>query len=878
MERARWLCAVLWGVFGVYLCARAATAQIIDVEIPSTSTGYATGTLAVRLFCPSPGEARYPGGAPVIIWGPGGFESKELRNELPPGARDLILITFLFPGSADPAAGAHSDGFYDYRGLNCIQALRDVILYAAGQLTDDQGHTIDDVAPVNVLHNNIGLIGVSNGGNTIVAAAALYGNQLAGYLRYIIQWETPVSSQVATRDFGRVWLKPSAQQGDYFNPRYLGYGAMVLAADYSDLAYNPSEPFYKIFHDGNADGQYNTIALPVSGLQTPDLNLDGILQPTEDFPLDGYPHPDGVRTVYSRPVTQALASNNVFGGPWPPDVATPAVANTYWDIREAVRLYDEATSRIPSLEAMILAGVRDHVQSAPFKPHIRQALEGWRNNGAWVQLNPSPTYLIEADPILAGRSDLPDNVPNTLPGDWTRISPHCVPKDINSSIYQLASIRQMADRVEGVLRPAPAGADLITFVNSAGVGRIAVRIEVPERPRYPEGAPIVVEVSTWFVNIIDFHRVNETTRIGAITISYLWPEGVDRDSGARSEGVYDYGGPDSLAVLRDVIRFASGQIPDVDGRTIEDLVAVTALTENVGLFASSHSGVVATNVLAHHGGEMPLVKYLVGRENPTRDEMYPLELGHFDNQGAPVYNPFYNEDDYSSTEVTVDYSTVGWYTGDAHPDRPFFAGYDSLSTHILHPEICPKMWGKRYYSHAITQALLDNGALTTASWPADLASSTETLAHWPYRTTVHNYPLLTGSAPNLKVMLVFGKKDHVQAAVTKPHIHQAWDGFTSAAGIWVRVNPDRAYCHSVNPFYGNDFPDNDAESEPDDWHDIIDWGFPVSAGVREDVWLAAVAEMADRVHENNWDANLDAVFYPVLSPPPAAVSPAWMLY
>ncbi|KPL12093.1 hypothetical protein AMJ85_02060 [candidate division BRC1 bacterium SM23_51] len=373
-------------------------------------------------------------------------------------------------------------------------------------------------------------------------------------------------------------------------------------------------------------------------MQTPDLNLDGTLQPTEDFPLDGYPHPDGVRTVYSRPVTQALASNNVFGGPWPPDVATPAVANTYWDIREAVRLYDEATSRIPSLEAMILAGVRDHVQSAPFKPHIRQALEGWRNNGAWVQLNPSPTYLIEADPILAGRSDLPDNVPNTLPGDWTRISPHCVPKDINSSIYQLASIRQMADRVEGVLRPAPAGADLITFVNSAGVGRIAVRIEVPERPRYPEGAPIVVEVSTWFVNIIDFHRVNETTRIGAITISYLWPEGVDRDSGARSEGVYDYGGPDSLAVLRDVIRFASGQIPDVDGRTIEDLVAVTALTENVGLFASSHSGVVATNVLAHHGGEMPLVKYLVGRENPTRDEMYPLELGHFDNR---IRQPFH---------------------------------------------------------------------------------------------------------------------------------------------------------------------------------------------------------------------------------------------
>jgi hypothetical protein len=327
-----------------------------------------------------------------------------------------------------------------------------------------------------------------------------------------------------------------------------------------------------------------------------------------------------------------------------------------------------------------------------------------------------------------------------------------------------------------------------------------------------------------------------------------------------------------------VVRFASGQIPDVAGRTIGELVVVPVLIDNVGLFASSHSGVVATNVLAHHGSDMTLVEYLVGRENPTRDEMYPLELGHFDNNDNPIYNPFYEEDDYSSTEVTVDYSTVGWYTGDTHQNRPFFAGHNGFTTHVLHPEICPKMWGKRYYSHAITQALLDNGALTTASWLPDLASSTETLAHWPYRTTVHNYPLLAGTAPNLKVMLVFGKKDHVQAAETKPHIHQAWDGFSFGAGLWVRMNPDRAYCHSVNPIYGDDFPDNDAGTEPGDWHNIIDWGFPVSPGVREDVWLAAVAEMADRVHENNWDANLDTVFYPVLLPPPATASPAWRLY
>ena len=129
----------------------------------------------------------------------------------------------------------------------------------------------------------------------------------------------------------------------------------------------------------------------------------------------------------------------------------------------------------------------------------------------------------------------------------------------------------------------PAGGTRITYVNSPGIGDIAVCLELPEKPRYPEGAPIVVEVSTWFVEFNGFHRVNQTTEIGAITISYLWPGRFDPETGARSEGEYDYGGPDSLAVLRDVIRFASGLTPDVDGYYIRELTQITPLTDNVGL-------------------------------------------------------------------------------------------------------------------------------------------------------------------------------------------------------------------------------------------------------------------------------------------------------
>ena len=840
----------------------------IDVDLPSSSTGSTTGTLAVRIHTPTAGNARYPEGAPALIWGAGGYEVKGINHGLPTHVDDIIIVTFIYPGGKDPWAGRQSDGIYDYRGPNCIAALRDVVLYAAGVLTDSLGRTIDEVVPVDVLHDNIGLIGISNGGNIVVAVAALHGDDgstelaevLAGHLRYVVQWEAPVSSQIANRDLGRVVLEwGSGRQGDFVNPRYTAYGPLTLTVDYSDLAYDPGGSIYQIFHDGNGDGHYTTIT-DAFGYQTPDLNGDGVLTTTEDFPLGNYP--DGTKQVYSRPATHAL-QDYVFSSTWPITIATPAEADAYWDIREAVRLYVTATTAITDLRGMVLASIRDHVQSAPDKPHIRQAFEGWHDNGAWVQINPSPAYLIEADPSLAGRADLPNRVPNTPPADWEYVESYCVPEDISDGIYQLAAVWQMADRVQGVFTPTPAGGELITYVDSGG-DRIAVRIEVPLQPRYPEGAPVVVEVSTWFVPKQGFHRVNETTQIGAITVSYLWPERVDPDSGAQSEGVYDYGGPDSLAVLRDVIRFASGLAPDVDGHYIADLLGVTPITENVGLFASSHAGVVATNVLAHYGSEIPTVKYLIGRENPTRDEMYPLELGYFDDQGSPVYNPFYDEGNYSPITVTVVYSSVGWYQeNEDDPGRPYFAAYDGIPEHILYGEIGPKLWdNKRYYSRALTQALYDNDAFGQDPWPDDLATITETLAAWPYRITVHNYPTLTTSAPNLKVMLVFAERDHVQAASSKPHIHQAWDGFRGA-GLWVRMNPDRAYVEQVQaegPF--GDYPDNDANTEPGDWSDARPLGYPHLQWSRQIVWLASVAEMADRVRADNWDDNLDEVLYP----------------
>jgi hypothetical protein len=109
-------------------------------------------------------------------------------------------------------------------------------------------------------------------------------------------------------------------------------------------------------------------------------------------------------------------------------------------------------------------------------------------------------------------------------------------------------------------------------------------------------------------------------------------------------------------------------------------------------------------------------------------------------------------------------------------------------------------------------------------------------------------------------MLVFGAKDHVQAALDKPHIHQAYDGFVLKAGLqWIRLNPDQAYARSLRPD-GLGFPDNRVNLEPDDWMNSGEWGYPNSSRYGTWMSLAGVAEMMDRVQYNNWTDDLSQTF------------------
>ncbi len=401
----------------------------------------------------------------------------------------------------------------------------------------------------------------------------------------------------------------------------------------------------------------------------------------------------------------------------------------------------------------------------------------------------------------------------------------------------------------------------MTYVESPGIGRIAVHIRTPDVPRYHDGAPVIVNVSGFFTASSGFNFQWDPDALGAIYITYLWPGKTDARTGIRSDGDFDYGGPDCLTALRSVIRFATGEIPNENGDFLHDLFDGLPLYDVSGLYAFSHSGIAATNVMALHGASFPKMGFFVGRENPTLDALYPLEPGHWDEDtGRAQHNPFYDPAGYTPTSIAIDYSTVSW---SSDLSRPVFLSPQNGQIVYRCSTKHPRMWEKDYWSTGLLQALLDNGALTRETWPETLATPEEAAAHWPFRTTVNNYSRLPDVLPHLKTMLVFAAADHVQTALDKPHIHHAYDGFHTTAGLWCRLNPDRAYVRAFSSVDAETVvPDNAANTEPSTWAVIRDWGYRTPPrSLHQQVVLAAIAEMCDRHVNGIWSNDLDAVLH-----------------
>ncbi len=160
----------------------------------------------------------------------------------------------------------------------------------------------------------------------------------------------------------------------------------------------------------------------------------------------------------------------------------------------------------------------------------------------------------------------------------------------------------------------------LPFSSAGGEGEtLALRIFAPagvEGGRYPDGAPVVIQVP----GSDGGGSLDEPITLAddLVRIAFLLPEGVNRVTGRSSGSEIDYWGKANIKALHDVVLYAAGELPDIDGRRISDLLSVPVIGENIGLYGAGNGTGLALAAMAFEGKDLALrVKYLVQSEKPA---------------------------------------------------------------------------------------------------------------------------------------------------------------------------------------------------------------------------------------------------------------------
>ena len=444
------------------------------VRLPSEDAG--GGTLAVQVVAPrSAKEFRYRDGAPVLVFVIGGFTAEGygagLRGVVEQG---IVQISYNYPGGGFGRTA--SDGRYDYRGMNCILATRDVIRFALGELADADGRFLHQIVGGPICYDNVGVLGSSSGGMMFFSTVAQFPESLKR-LAWYVGWENPTTGQTLLFDLGA----KNARTGEPLpNPAFIRYGPDSCEMELSNLKWDPdvaadfrdtklmgrrpraaaTNPAGKhrgaLYLDNNGNDRCDV--RPAHSPRQPfDLNGNGRADPDEDWAFAYVAQYENgrLKVYYSQEVIDAAFSKDVFGSAGPPSfIATPAECAEYWRIRNSLLAFPKLKEHNPGLKVILVAGQVDHVQACPVFPHIQQAYDGLGAAGIWRRLNPDAAYV----QALAGprlKRTLRENAANVpIPVGKLREFAHPVDSGVPKQLFQLAAVLELTDRAEfGVSEP-----------------------------------------------------------------------------------------------------------------------------------------------------------------------------------------------------------------------------------------------------------------------------------------------------------------------------------------------------------------------------------------------------------------------------------------
>lgn len=367
------LCFIMMLLFSVFTFAQPPS---IITKIPSEAGGeYGITVSVIR-----PPFERFSDGAPVVVYIQGGTKGNGLNlMGVKLEQQGFIEICFNFPGSG--YFEEKSGGIYDLRGPECLKALRDVIRFALGELSDKNGQQLSDITfPIKPLYTNVGLIGLSHGGNSTISVAGVHGAEINS-LAWIVNYESPVGDGMPDTEAGSNGSRWNPEVNPAYDPDTGEFDLSVLA--YDDTV---SINFHHAFqHLGEIRGGFYF-----------DINQNGTVEFGTDYVVSPFIYEIGetYQTYYSVRITEAATNQNLFPNNPPPHLTTLEQTVEFWHWRDGANWFEQAVQNIPNLMFIVEGSETDHVQSAPDHPHVLIQYQGFLEAGCrFVRLNPDRAYV-----------------------------------------------------------------------------------------------------------------------------------------------------------------------------------------------------------------------------------------------------------------------------------------------------------------------------------------------------------------------------------------------------------------------------------------------------------------------------------------------------
>lgn len=422
---SRFVLAIIIATF--YSVSADAAYTYKNVRIPSLSSD-STG-LFLRISVPK--YKRYDCGAPVVIYINGGFGAAGmLASMFTMSNYGFIVVEFNFPGGG--SGTQKSGGVFDNRGPNCLLAIKDVISFSLGKTTDLNGKHLHEITGTkSPLYDNVGVIGGSNGGCSLLAALGIYHHEL-NTLAWVSFFESPIGDGMLTADAGKPYGHSDV--------------SVFLNSGYDDSTGNYNWDIFKIDMTQVA---YIFKRVSVKGVFYFDINNNNLYDPGVEFNLLGKPNnPYTNKYFYSLQVVRKAYEKGYYPLANPPvSFADSTLTKEYWEYRNGDNWIDSIMAGNPNLRVLFMVRDSDHITSAPNHPEV---LITWnRFNQAdcsWFRVNSDKSYI----EYITGMSlpTAPDNNANTEL-DNINIRNMIMPGNIFPDRYMnhYSAALEMADRV-----------------------------------------------------------------------------------------------------------------------------------------------------------------------------------------------------------------------------------------------------------------------------------------------------------------------------------------------------------------------------------------------------------------------------------------------